>query len=153
MDQRMVKNVLRTITVWLALAAAVSAWGQVESDQVVGFGAGFGQGPGSKVVTVKAQFTKPANDKPAQLFVEATIERGWHIYSITQSNEGPGPKPTTIKLLAPKGSRLLGDFQASPAPASKKEKAFNDLVVESHSGNVVWYAPIQLAPGTDPATV
>jgi len=153
MDQRMVKNVLQAITVWLSLTAAVPAWGQVESDQVVGFGAGFGQGPGNKVVTIKAQFTKPANDKPAQLFVEAAIEPGWHIYSITQSTEGPGPTATTINLPDPKGYQLAGKFRASPQPTSKKEKAFNDLVVETHAGKVVWYAPIELVPGTDPATL
>jgi len=100
-------------------------------------------------VEAKAQFTAGTADAPARLFVTATIDPGWHIYSITQ--KGEGPIPSAVKLNEGQGVKLLGPFQAYPAPDAKVEELFNNLLVETHHGTVLWYAPILLEPGVDPA--
>ena len=48
------------------------------------------QDANKSVVAVDAQFTAPTADKPGRLFVTATIEPGWHIYSITQPTSEDG---------------------------------------------------------------
>lgn len=111
----------------------------------------FGAGASEPVVQVEAQFTPPSNEAPARLFVEAKIDSGWHIYSITQPPGGP--VPTEISVEDSDDYRLTGDFRPLSAPEQKKEPLFNDLLVESHHGRVVWYAPLELAPGLDTAAL
>ncbi len=129
-------------------AVAASVWAQIADNQSGGL---FGQGPGEEVVLVAAQFTAPADGQPGQLFVTATIKPGWHIYSITQPPGGP--LATKIKLNDSASFRLLGEFQVSPAPVKKREPAFDNMIVESHDGRVVWSAPIEFASGVDPAAL
>ena len=103
---------------------------------------------GEQVVSVRAGFTAPAADRSAQFFITATIQRGWHIYSITQPPGGP--LATKIKLEPSDSCKVMGSFQADPAPSKKAEPAFDNLTVESHFGTVSWSAPIQFAAGVDP---
>ena len=64
-------------------------------------------------VTVDAQFTAPAADKPGRLFVTAVIAPGWHIYSITQpTSEKGNPTVTKIDVKLPEGVHLSGPVQA-----------------------------------------
>lgn len=105
-------------------------------------------GPPELVVKAKAEFTEPAGDKPGRLFITAEIGDGWHIYSITQ--KPGGPVPTKVKLDASKDFKLTGDFKPFPNFEKHVEPAFNNLVVETHEGKVVWYAPVEFAPGVDP---
>lgn len=103
-------------------------------------------------VAIEAQFTAPTADKPGRLFVTATIDRGWHIYSITQPTQESG-NPTVTKIAAklPEGVRGIGPFKPSVAPKKQKEpNAYGDLSIETHDGTVTWYAPIEFAPGVDP---
>ena len=104
-------------------------------------------------VTVDAQFTAPAADKPGRLFVTAVIAPGWHIYSITQpTSEKGNPTVTKIAVKLPEGVHLSGPFKPSVAPEKKTEPdAYGDLPIETHAGKVTWYAPIELAAGVDPA--
>ena len=55
-----------------------------------------------------------------------------------------------IKLAESKQYKLSGPFKAVPAPDKKKEPAFDNLVLETHHGTVIWHAPIKLAEGVDP---
>lgn len=110
-------------------------------DQVAG-------GPPEAVVKAKAEFTPPSGDKPGRLFITAEIENGWHIYSLTQKQGGP--VPTKVKLVESKDFKLIGDFKPFPNFEKHVEPAFNNLVVETHEGQVVWYAPVEFAPGVDP---
>lgn len=106
--------------------------------------------PQEEVVTVSAQFTAPEDDRPGRLFITAKIQENWHIYSITQAPGGP--VRTQIAVEPSPDFKLLGEFTASPPPKPEKyPEAFGDLVVESHYGEVTWYAPIELAAGVDPA--
>ena len=99
---------------------------------------------------MSGEFTAPAGGKPGQLAVTATMLPGWHIYSITQK-EG-GPITTKIKLTPSPQYRLAGKFQAVESPQSRKDPAFDNLLVETHEKRVTWVAPIELAPG-EPAKI
>jgi thiol:disulfide interchange protein DsbD len=124
---------------------AVPLWAQFDglgADQFGRFGA-----TSQPIVTVTGQFTAPSPNRPAQLFVTAKIEPGWHIYSTTQPRGGP--VATTIRLQPSPQYQLAGEFQVTPPPEKKKEPVFGNLLVESHYDRVTWYAPIQFAPGVD----
>ena len=53
------------------------------------------------------QFTTPTDGQSARLFITATIQPGWHIYSITQPSGGP--VATKIEVKPPQGVRVTGD--------------------------------------------
>ena len=129
------------------LMALLVCWAHPASAQ---FGTGLGGGGDSKV-QVSAQFTAGTGSVPGRLYVTATIQPGWHIYSNTQTGEGP--IPTKIKVDEGQGVKVLGRFQAHPAPDEKVEELFDDLRVESHHGTVVWHAPIQFAAGVAPTNL
>jgi len=104
------------------------------------------------IVKLNARFTAPAGNQPAMLFITADIRQGWHIYSITQAPGGP--IRTKIQLAPSPQYRILGEFQSQPKPKMEKQpEAFGDLAVESHYGSVTWYAPLEFAPGIDPASL
>lgn len=104
-------------------------------------------GENAIVVTTSAVFTAPAEGRPAEFYVTATMERGWHIYSITQAPGGP--IKTEIKTKLPPGVRLAGPWQANPAPREAKEPAFDNLLVQTHEGTVTWQAPLEIDRGVD----
>jgi thiol:disulfide interchange protein DsbD len=141
------------LAVLLVLAAGLPTLGQglPEPAKSSGGFAGSGAGePAGKVVAVKAQFAAPASGNPGRLFITATIEPGWHIYSITQ--QSGGPVATRIEPGSVPGVRVLDDFRpTSPPKTSKEPEAFGDLPIETHTGTVTWFAPIELAPDVDPA--
>lgn len=70
------------------------------------------------------------------LLVRADIEPGWHIYSIRQGKGGP--IPTRIDVSLPEGVESSATFAVVPEPETKQEAAFPDIIVEVHSGTVVW---------------
>lgn len=147
---RRLPGVIVALVVPLLLAAP--AWAQFDAQPRGVLPDPLGQAVEEPVVAMAAQFTKPAADKPAELFITARIKPGWHIYSITQPAAGPagGPMRSQLKLAENKQFKLSGPFDAVPAPDKKTEPAFDNLVVETHHGTVVWHAPIQLAEGVDP---
>ena len=130
-----------------ALLIAVSpAAAQVDRDARKGDQAG-SRAP-EAAVTVKAEFTTPAGDKPGRLFITAELADGWHLYSLTQ--KPGGPIKTKIKLDESRDFKLAGEFKPFPEPQRKIEPAFDNLPVETHEGKVTWYAPLELAAGVDP---
>ncbi len=151
----MLRAHLRGLAVAAAAVLAVWTtpfWARAAEDRpggLTGF-SGFGPG-GATVVALEAQFTRPTADQPARLLITATIKPGYHIYSITQAPGGP--LATVIKLSPSQAYRLIGDFQSAPLPKKEIERVFNNLVVEKHYDRVIWHAPIELAPGADPAAV
>jgi thiol:disulfide interchange protein DsbD len=132
--------------VWGQFDAGGFGGGQTGSDQ---FGA-FGQ-TGQPVVRIAAQFTGPTAGQPGRLFVTASIQPNWHIYSISQPPGGP--VATSIRLKPSQQYRVIGEFQTSPPPEKKQEPVFDNLVVESHENSVTWHAPLEFAPGVNPATM
>jgi suppressor for copper-sensitivity B len=146
---------LRTVTLLFAIfAVALPLAAQIDQGPPPADGGLFGSGSGAaktNVVSVEAQFTAAANGQPGRLFITATIEPGWHIYSISQKKnaKGEGPNATTIEVRPPSGVRVTGDFRSSAAPDKKNEPAFDNLSIETHERTVTWYAPIELATNVD----
>jgi DsbC/DsbD-like thiol-disulfide interchange protein len=103
-------------------------------------------------VTVSAQFTAAAADRPAVLMISADIAPGWHVYSITQPPGGP--TRTKIELAPSSQYHLAGQFGAQPQPTSRiDQETWVGLTIEEHADRVTWYAPIKLADGADPPTL
>jgi len=108
-------------------------------------------GQQSNSLTIQAEFTAATDDKPAMLFVRATIDPGWHVYSISQ--QPGGPIKTEIKVAPSDQYELTGPFRANQEPIVSFEEFWPGLPIEEHEGQVVWYAPLKLADGVDPSTL
>ena len=107
-------------------------------------------GEGDRAAKFEAGFTKPGPDRSARLFIVATLPPGSHTYSITQPPGGP--LATRIKVKPSDGEFSIGKFETVGAPhIEHDEEAFPGIVLELHTDNVKWIAPIRLAPGVDPA--
>ena len=137
-------------TVCLTVSPAI---GQLSLDDSLSGGGLFdsGQGQEKQVLSVSGEFTVSPDGRQGEMFVTAKIEPGWHIYSITQP-EG-GPIATRINLELPQGVRLADKFQPSVAPGKKKEPAFDNIMVETHHGTIVWRAPLEFGAGVDPSSL
>ncbi|MGA2031367.1 MAG: cytochrome c biogenesis protein CcdA [Thermoguttaceae bacterium] len=138
----------------LGLAAPMPLAAQVEVpiDQLTSGFPGFG-GPQEQPLTVSAEFTAPQAGQPGKLFMTAVVKSGWHIYSITQpAIPGGGPMASKIKI-APSSDYRIGQFRANPPPAQKTEPAFDNHILENHSGRVTWSASLELGPGVDAASL
>ena len=103
-------------------------------------------------VTLSAQFTAPTAQRPAMLMITADIAPGWHVYSLTQPPGGP--IKTKIELAPSPQYHLAGQFRGQPAPTTRVDnEAWVGLTIEEHTDRVTWYAPVELAPGVDPASL
>ncbi|NLF09403.1 MAG: hypothetical protein GX594_15700 [Pirellulaceae bacterium] len=102
-------------------------------------------------MSVSGEFTVANDRRRGEMFVSAKIEQGWHIYSITQP--AGGPIATRISLELPPGAKLAGKFQPSAPPEKKLEPLFDNMMVESHRGTVVWRAPLEFDSGVDPTAL
>jgi thiol:disulfide interchange protein len=81
------------------------------------------------------------------LVVTATLEDGWHLYSLEQ--KPGGPQPTRIVLAADAPLKLAGPFRPDEPPHRRTIKdvpGWNGLVVEEHAGTVIWRAPLARNP-------
>jgi len=66
--------------------------------------------------------TKRISDTEAIIFIKASIDKGWHIYS--QHVDDGGPVKTTITFAADKAYALNGST-IEPRPVSKYEETFS----------------------------
>src|SRR5688572_15827503 len=104
-------------------------------------------------VDLSAEFTAPTGDSPAMLFVTAKIAPGYHVYAVDQGKtaDGEGPQPTAIKLVGDERIQLAGPFKAIQPPAAHiDQEAWKGLELREHTGEVTWYAPLEIAQGVDP---
>jgi suppressor for copper-sensitivity B len=88
------------------------------------------------------------------LVVTATLEEGWHLYSLEQ--KPGGPQATKINLAADSPLKLAGPFRPDAAAHKRTIKdvpGWNGLVVEEHSGTVTWRAPLASNPDGKAAEV
>ncbi|WP_257670182.1 protein-disulfide reductase DsbD N-terminal domain-containing protein [Parapedobacter tibetensis] len=93
---------------------------------------------------VKWQFgAKKINDKEAVIFMKATIDNGWHIYS--QNIEEGGPIKTSITF-NPSGDFTLVGKPAEPKPKTKHEEVFG-MDVAYFDKEVVFQQKISLKKG------
>lgn len=103
-------------------------------------------------VQLSAQFAPADGGRPAVLAISAEVMPGWHVYSLTQPSGGP--TKTKIEVTPSPQFKLLGEFRGYPAPSTRVDNdVWIGLKIEEHDGQVIWYAPIELAAGVDPATV
>ena len=94
-------------------------------------------------VTVFSQILSPVewdiklekkNNTEGVVVFEATIEKGWHLYS-TKSQEG-GPIPTSVKWVELKNIELIGELTSDKTAHKEKDLNF-DMIVEWWTDNVV----------------
>jgi len=89
---------------------------------------------------------------PDVLAVTATLEEGWHLYSLEQ--KPGGPQATRIVVAAGSPRRPAGGFVPDTPPQRRTIKdvpGWNGLVVEEHEGTITWRAPLE--PGAADAAV
>ncbi|HEY1602633.1 MAG TPA: protein-disulfide reductase DsbD domain-containing protein, partial [Pirellulales bacterium] len=132
----------------LVIAAATPASGQLDLGAIGGNLSG-GPAAAAGPVMIEAHIAPARNGQVPQLVVTADIGTGWHIYSLTQKSGGPVRSKITIDPGA--GYKVAGDFKSVTPPESHVEPVFNNLPVETHEGQAIWSAPLELTPGTDPA--
>ena len=116
-----------------------------------------GGGGASRDLAIRTQFTAATDERPAVLFVEATVASGFHVYAVDQGSlpdGGGGPQTTTIEITSPDSVKLLAPFRPTQAPETHIDKEiWTGLEIREHADRVVWYAPIKLTDGVDPATL
>ncbi|MFD1629368.1 protein-disulfide reductase DsbD domain-containing protein [Pseudopedobacter beijingensis] len=83
---------------------------------------------------------KKINDKEAVVFLKATIQPGWNIYS--QFVDEGGPVPTSFVFSPSKNYSLVGKT-GEPKPASKFEKTFN-MNVKYFQNSAVFQQKVKL---------
>ncbi len=97
-------------------------------------------------VEFSARLQSSASQRP-ELVIEAQVQPGWHVYSITQAPGGP--IPTKVTLAPSPDYQLGGPFTPDTAPERHAEPLFDNLVVETHEGRVTWRAPLVPAAGRE----
>lgn len=99
---------------------------------------------GQILTPVKWQFgAKKLNDTEAVIFMKASMDNGWHIYS--QNVEEGGPIKTSFTFAPSKEYSLIGKT-AEPTPKSKYEKVFG-MDVAYFDKEVVFQQKVKLAKG------
>ena len=76
----------------------------------------------------------------------ATVQEGWHLYSLKPMAEGP--IPTRIWLAEGQPFALAGSIQA-PDPQVMQDPSFG-MEVELYEGEAVFTLPVQVAAGATP---
>ncbi|MEM8945931.1 MAG: thioredoxin family protein [Planctomycetota bacterium] len=140
---------LSTYVTALLLGIVVACGSHTVSAQF-DFGGFAGRDAAPAEVTVESQFTPATDDRPAMLFVTATIADGFHISAIDQA--AGGPLPTTIAIDAGSGVELDGEWQPIEPPKSHvDEEVWVGLELREHYEKVTWFAPVIVPDGVDPA--
>jgi DsbC/DsbD-like thiol-disulfide interchange protein len=87
-----------------------------------------------------AYAAKKINNREAIVYLKATIDKGWHIYS---QNVGEGGPVKTSFAFAKSDDYQLVDKTAEPAPKTKFEKAF-DMKVTYFENAVIFQQKVKL---------
>jgi hypothetical protein len=104
------------------------------------------------VVTLKAQILTPVtwsyaakktSPTEAVIFLKATIDNGWHVYS--QFVKEGGPIKTTIKF-TPSAAYTLVNGTIEPKPVTRMEKVFG-MEVGFFENSVIFQQKIKLKKG------
>lgn len=84
---------------------------------------------------------KMLNKTDAVIFLKATIDDGWHLYS--QTVPDGGPTKTTIIFEQAKNYVLIGNTQ-EPKPITRIEKVFDGMKVSFFENGVIFQQKIKL---------
>ncbi len=79
--------------------------------------------------------------------VNAAIDSGWYIYSITQ---GPGG-PVATRISVPDDQPFLLDGEVTGSSPTERHDQNFDMQVEVHEGAVAYVVPVTIAAPVDPA--
>ena len=99
-------------------------------------------------VQVEAVIEPGTAGNPDVLAVTASLEPGWHLYSLTQ--KPGGPRPTKITIASDSPRQVVGGFEPDTPPDSHAVDdipSWKGLVVEEHAGRVTWRAALAPAAG------
>jgi thiol:disulfide interchange protein len=94
-------------------------------------------------VQITAVIEPAGGGRPDVLAVTAVLEEGWHLYAISQKPGGPIATRITIADDSPR--RPAGPFTPDTEPHRRSVEdvpAWKGLVIEEHSGQVTWRAPL-----------
>jgi len=86
---------------------------------------------------------KKVDNDQAIVFIKATIDKGWHIYS--QHLADGGPIKTTLKFAANESYTLLGSTE-EPKALNKYEKSFS-MNVQYFEKSVIFQQKVKLKSG------
>ncbi len=95
-----------------------------------------------------AYAAKKTSPTEATLYLKATMDEGWHVYS--QTGQKGGPVKTTITF-TPAGTYALVGAATEPTPTTKYEPAF-DMPVSYFAGSVIFQQKVKLT-GKGPLTI
>ncbi len=95
-----------------------------------------------------AYAAKKTSATEATLYLKATMDEGWHVYS--QTGQKGGPVKTTITFAPAKTYALVGT-PTEPVPITKYEPVF-EIPVSYFAGSVIFQQKIKLT-GPGPFTV
>ena len=104
---------------------------------------------GGKQVSFAASYELEKGGKQGRLHVTASVEDGWHIYSVTQP--AGGPLPTEIQIKS-EFIELTGPFVANHPPEIAEVDIWPGVPIEEHYGDVKWSAPFKLTQDIKPAS-
>jgi thiol:disulfide interchange protein len=152
-------KICRAIVVLLALPAAVavvvsaSAAETSPFDPLASISAALGS-PAQITAAIESGPQTESGQHSNVLVVTATLEEGWHLYSLEQ--KPGGPQATRINVAADSPLKLAGPFRPDTPPHKRTVKdvpGWNGLVVEEHDGTVIWRAPLASNPDGKAAEV
>lgn len=101
-------------------------------------------------VTLEAYFKVKPETNLGKVYVEATIERGWHLYSMTQPKGGP--MKSELMVDSADDFEMIGPWKPDSEPHVEFSDVF-EVNVESYSRQVVWSAPVEFSDGVDASQV
>ena len=121
------------------LAARLGVQASVGADALAAVNEGLGS-----PVRLSAAVEPGGGGRPDVLAVTATLDEGWHLYSVTQ--KPGGPKPTRIALAADSVRKTAGPFAPDAPPSARfldDVPAWKGIPIEEHHGTVTWRAPLE----------
>ncbi|MBQ0142734.1 MAG: thioredoxin family protein [Prevotellaceae bacterium] len=80
----------------------------------------------------------------AELVFKATIQSGWHMYSVEVVEDGP--TPTTLNIEKIQGAKLVGKLKATPKATRVYEEMFGADVFY-HEGSAIFTQAVELTGG------
>jgi len=98
-------------------------------------------------ISIEAWFTCGSDTRAAKLFVKAELGAGSYVSSLKQK---PPHIPTQIRLDRSEQFRLLEGFTPASEPSIVPHA---EGLLEKHTGEVIWSAPIRLSHGVNPSSL
>ncbi len=145
------RRAIAAVAVLLSLAASGIAQNNPDAPPGLDLGLGqpFGNQGGSQSNRVSVSAKVVGGPGGGTLHVTATVEEGYHIYSITQ--KAGGPERTALSVATGKGYKTAGEFVARTKPdVHVDQEIWVGLQIEEHHGTVTWIAPITYENGANP---